>query len=150
MDILSPNERSKNMKAIKSRDTKPELYLRKLLFSLGYRYRIAVRYIPGKPDLFLRKYNTAVFVHGCFWHRHSGCKYSYTPKSRVEFWEKKFECNTTRDNQVAVELKERNIKVLVVWECTIKKMMKDACFCEIIRNHIISFIDDNTAIYSEI
>ena len=89
-DIVSPERRSKNMSAIRSKDTKPEIYLRKLLFAEGYRYRIAEKSIPGHPDMFLRKYNTAIFVHGCFWHRHQGCKYAYMPKSRVEFWQKKF------------------------------------------------------------
>lgn len=90
-DIKSEEERSKNMSAIKSADTKPELFIRKLLFSSGYRYRIQVSNIPGRPDLWLRKYNTAIFVHGCFWHRHKGCRFAYFPKSRVDFWNDKFE-----------------------------------------------------------
>ena len=90
-DIVSPEKRSQNMSAIRSKNTKPEVYLRKLLFAQGYRYRIADKSVPGHPDIFLRKYNTAIFVNGCFWHRHPGCKYAYTPKSRVEFWQKKFD-----------------------------------------------------------
>lgn len=124
-DIVSPERRSKNMSAIRSKDTKPEIYLRKLLFAEGYRYRIAEKSIPGHPDMFLRKYNTAIFVHGCFWHRHQGCKYAYTPKSREEFWRKKFDDNVRRDAVVRTALQENNIKCLVVWECTIKQMMKD-------------------------
>lgn len=124
VDILSPEERSQNMAAIRSRDTKPEVYLRKLLFAKGYRYRIAEKSIPGHPDIFLRKYNTAIFVHGCFWHRHSGCKYAYTPKSRIEFWQKKFDDNIKRDAVVAKELQKQGVKHLVVWECTIKRMRK--------------------------
>ena len=123
-DIVSPERRSRNMSAIHSKDTKPEIYLRKLLFSEGYRYRIAEKSIPGHPDIFLRKYNTAIFVHGCFWHRHQGCKYAYTPKSRVEFWQKKFDDNVRRDTVVRNELQANRIKSLVVWECTIKQMMK--------------------------
>ena len=76
-DIVSPEKRSQNMSAIRSKNTKPEVYLRKLLFAQGYRYRIADKSVPGHPDIFLRKYNTAIFVNGCFWHRHSGCKYAY-------------------------------------------------------------------------
>ena len=87
-DIVSPEKRSQNMSAIRSKNTKPEVYLRKLLFAQGYRYRIADKSVPGHPDIFLRKYNTAIFVNGCFWHRHPDCKYAYTPKSRVEFWQK--------------------------------------------------------------
>ena len=123
-DIVSPNQRSKNMAAIRSKDTKPEIYLRKLLFAEGYRYRIAEKSVPGHPDIFLRKYNTAIFVHGCFWHRHQGCKYAYTPKSRIEFWQKKFDDNIRRDAVVEVALQENGVKCLVVWECTIKQMMK--------------------------
>jgi DNA mismatch endonuclease (patch repair protein) len=80
--------------------------------------------VPGHPDIFLRKYNTAIFVHGCFWHRHQGCKYAYTPKSRVEFWQKKFDDNVRRDAIVRAALQENKVKCLVVWECTIKKMIK--------------------------
>ena len=123
-DIISPEQRSKNMAAIRSKDTKPEIYLRKLLFAQGFRCRIASKNIPGHPDIFLRKYNTAIFVHGCFWHRHQGCKYAYTPKSRVEFWQKKFDDNVRRDSVVKAELQTKQIKCLIVWECTIKQMKR--------------------------
>ena len=124
-DILSPEQRSKNMSAIHSKNTKPEVYLRKLLFAEGYRYRISEKSIPGHPDIFLRKYNTAVFVNGCFWHRHEGCKYAYIPKSRLEFWQKKFDDNVRRDAVVKNELKKHGIKCLIVWECTIRQMKKE-------------------------
>ena len=139
-DIISPERRSKNMSAIRSKDTKPEIYLRKLLFAEGYRYRIAERSIPGHPDMFLRKYNTAIFVHGCFWHRHQGCKYAYMPKSRVEFWQKKFDDNVRRDTVVKVALQENNVKCLIVWECTIKQMMKDSDVERRIINECRSFL----------
>ena len=125
MDIKSPSERSKNMAAIHSRNTKPEVYLRKLLFARGYRYGLNSKTVPGHPDIYLKKYNTAIFVNGCFWHRHEGCKYAYMPKSRVEFWQKKFESNIKRDLKVKQELADMKVKQLVVWECTIKKMQKD-------------------------
>lgn len=125
MDIKSPEERSKNMAAIHSKNTKPEIYLRKLLFARGYRYGVNSKSVPGHPDIYMKKYNTAVFVHGCFWHRHEGCKYAYMPKSRVEFWLKKFEVNVKRDELVRKELASKKIKVLIVWECTIKRMKKD-------------------------
>lgn len=124
-DIVFPKQRSKNMSAIRSRNTKPEVYLRKLLFAQGYRYRIAVTSIPGHPDIFLRKYNTAIFVHGCFWHRHHGCKYAYMPKSHVEFWRKKFDDNVRRDAVVRAALQRDKTKCLVIWECKIKQMMKN-------------------------
>lgn len=103
-DIVTAEQRSRNMAAIRSRDTKPEVYLRKLFFAKGYRYRIADKTVPGHHDIFLRKYNTAIFVHGCFWHRHQNCKYAYTPKSRVEVWQKKFNDNVRRDKIVQDEL----------------------------------------------
>ena len=121
MDIKSPEERSRNMSAIHSKNTRPEIYVRKLLFSRGYRYSLNS---DKHPDLFLRKYNTAIFIHGCFWHRHPGCQYAYMPKSRVDFWKKKFEANVKRDHIVRMELYERKIKCLIVWECVIKKMKK--------------------------
>lgn len=130
MDIKSPEERSRNMAAIRSKDTKPEIYFRKLLFAQGYRYSLNSSKVPGHPDIYLRKYDTAVFVHGCFWHRHSGCKYAYMPKSRVEFWQKKFEANVKRDYVVRMELQDKGIKCLIVWECTVKKLMKDRDLCE--------------------
>lgn len=124
-DTLTPERRSKNMAAIHSANTKPELYLRKRLFARGFRYRIGQKGIPGRPDIFLRKYNTAVFVHGCFWHRHPGCKDAHMPRSRVEFWTQKFARNVQRDAEVRQELNRRGIKCLTVWECTIKRMVKD-------------------------
>ena len=142
-DIISPERRSKNMSAIRSKDTKPEIYLRKLLFAEGYRYRIAEKSIPGHPDMFLRKYNTAIFVHGCFWHRHQGCRYAYTPKSRVEFWQKKFYDNVRRDTVVKAALQENNVKCLIVWECTIKQMMKDSDVERRIINECRSFLSSD-------
>lgn len=143
MDIVTPAQRSKNMAVIKSRDTKPELYFRKLLFSRGYRYRIAPGNIPGHPDIFLKRFNTAVFVHGCFWHRHSGCKYAYNPKSREEFWQKKFADNIRRDAVVKEQLMDRQIKCLVIWECTINKMRKSVQFQEEIVSEIEKFFSSD-------
>lgn len=137
-DILTPEKRSQNMAAIKSRDTKPEVYLRRLLFAKGYRYRIAEKSIPGHPDIFLRKYNTAIFVHGCFWHRHPGCKYAYTPKSRIEFWQKKFDDNIKRDAVVMRELQERGIKRIIIWECVIRRMWEDITY----KSDVIKKIED--------
>jgi len=135
-DIKTKEERSRNMSAIHSKDTGPEVYFRKLLFTNGIRYRKNVSYIPGNPDLFLKKYNTAIFVNGCFWHRHTGCKYAYTPKSRLDFWENKFTNNKARDEKVRKELVNAGIRQLVIWECTIRKMKKDAA----VRNDIIEAV----------
>lgn len=139
MDIITAEQRSRNMAAIRSGNTRPELYLRKLLFSMGYRYSINSKKVPGHPDIYLRKYNTAVFINGCFWHRHEGCKYSYMPKSRVEFWQKKFEMNIRRDGVVKAELKDADVKCLVIWECSIKKMGKNPELCSEILSEITEF-----------
>lgn len=143
-DIVSPEQRSKNMSAIRSGNTKPEIYFRKLLFAKGYRYRIAEKNIPGHPDIFLRKYNTAIFIHGCFWHRHSGCKYAYMPKSRVEFWQKKFDANVKRDGIVKTELQTLKIKCLLVWECTVNSMMKNPEECATVLDFTEKFLRDDT------
>lgn len=139
MDTITKEQRSRNMAAIHSVNTIPEIYLRKLLFSKGYRYSINFKKLPGHPDIYLRKYNTAVFIHGCFWHRHEGCKYSSTPKSKVEYWNKKFEMNINRDRVVKEELKNANVKCLVIWECSIKKMRKNPEFCSEILSEITEF-----------
>lgn len=122
-DIKSPEQRSQNMAKIRNKDTKPEEYIRHLLFSRGYRYRKNVASVPGHPDAWLAKHNVALFVHGCFWHRHPSCKYAYTPKSRVEFWNRKFENNIARDKEVRDQLQEQGIRSLVIWECTVKRML---------------------------
>lgn len=139
-DIKSAEDRSRNMRAIRSRDTKPELYLRKLLFAEGLRYRKNVQKLPGCPDLYFAKYHTAVFVHGCFWHRHEGCRYAYTPKSRLEFWQKKFEANIRRDRIVRKELETAGIRYLLIWECTIRAMKKNEQFKKSIVSDIHSFL----------
>ena len=149
MDIKSPSERSKNMAAIHSRNTKPEVYLRKLLFARGYRYGLNSKTVPGHPDRDLKKYNTAIFVNGCFWHRHEGCKYAYMPKSRVEFWQKKFESNIKRDLKVKQELADMKVKQLVVWECTIKETKKDGEFQKKFLEQIICFLNSEK-LYKEI
>lgn len=142
-DIVSPEQRSKNMSAIRSKNTRPEVYFRKLLFAKGYRYRIAEKNIVGHPDIFLRKYNTAIFIHGCFWHRHSGCKYAYMPKSRVEFWQKKFEANIKRDSIVKADLQTQGVKCLLIWECTVKTMMKSPKECTRILDIVEKFLQES-------
>jgi DNA mismatch endonuclease (patch repair protein) len=146
MDIKSTEERSRNMAAIRSKDTRPEIYFRKLLFAQGYRYSLNSSKVPGHPDIYLRKYNTAVFVHGCFWHRHSGCKYAYMPKSRVEFWQKKFEANVKRDYVVKMELQDKGIKCLIVWECTVKRMKRNQEACEKYLQVVERFLEGNQAL----
>ena len=129
MDIWSKKKRSAVMAKIKGKDTKPEWIVRRYLFSRGYRYRKNVKGLPGTPDIVLRKYGIVIFIHGCFWHRHSGCKYAYMPKSRVEFWQKKFEANVKRDYIVRMELRDKGIKCLIVWECTVRRIKRNQEDC---------------------
>ena len=124
-DYLTKEQRSINMAAIKSRRTKPELFIRHELHLRGYRYRVNVNYIPGHPDLFLRKYNLAIYVNGCFWHRHQNCKYSYMPKSNWNFWNTKFNANIQRDEKVKRDLQLQGIRQMIIWECFIDKMKKN-------------------------
>ena len=98
-DILSKERRSWNMSRIRGSDTKPELLVRSLLHRMGYRFRLHRKDLPGRPDIVLPKYRTVIFVHGCFWHRHKGCKYAYTPKSRTDFWQNKFQGTVERDKR---------------------------------------------------
>lgn len=107
------------MQAIRSADTKPEILVRKQLHRMGYRFRLKSK-LPGRPDIVLPKYKTAIFVHGCFWHRH-GCRYTTTPQTRQGFWLSKFRENTERDERVKGQLEEMGWKVAVVWECEVKK-----------------------------
>ena len=112
--------RSKNMSAIKSKNTKPEVEVRKLLHSMGFRFRLHKKDLPGSPDIVLPKYKTVIFVHGCFWHRHENCKYATTPKTREEFWNKKFRSNLERDMDIQENIKNIEWRSVVIWECETK------------------------------
>ena len=119
-DVHSKEVRSYNMSRIHGNDTKPEIRVRKYLFSQGFRYRKNDKKLPGKPDVVLPKYRTVIFVNGCFWHKHENCKYFVWPKSNVEFWEEKINRNVSRDKMQYNMLKDLGWNVLVVWECNIK------------------------------
>ena len=123
-DIKTKEERSRNMAAIKGKDTKPEMIVRKYLFSRGLRFRIQVKKLPGNPDIVLPKYKAVIFVNGCFWHRHEGCKYFRLPQSNVEFWKDKIERNVLRDMRNEDELKALGWHVFRIWECEIKTNVK--------------------------
>lgn len=144
-DVHTREQRHRNMAAIRYRDTKPEMYLRKLLWSAGYRYRIAPAYVCGRPDIFLRKYNAAIFVHGCFWHRHVGCRFSTIPKTNTEFWNGKFARNVERDRNVYEQLQCEGIRYAIIWECTLKRMRKDAQLESCIVSKLIRFIESSDA-----
>lgn len=119
-DIKTPEQRSRNMAAIKGKDTKPEMIVRKYLFSRGMRFRVQVRKLPGTPDIVLPKYKTAIFVNGCFWHGHEGCKYFRLPKSNIEFWKEKIERNIERDRESMQALLDLGWKIIRVWECELR------------------------------
>ncbi len=120
MDTLNPDDRSKLMSRVRCKDTSPEIAVRRFLHGLGYRYRLHARDLPGTPDLLFSSRRIAVFVHGCFWHRHEGCRLTYSPKSRREFWQEKFNRNVSRDERVREELQESGWTVLIVWECDVR------------------------------
>ena len=115
-------QRSRNMSAIKSKNTKPEIKVRKVLHSMGYRFRLHTKDLPGSPDIVLPKYKTVIFVHGCFWHRHENCKYASTPKTRKEFWNKKFTENKKRDSEIQEKIKILDWRSVVIWECETKNI----------------------------
>ena len=120
MDVHDKETRSYNMSCIKGKGTKPEEIVRKYLFSQGFRYRKNDKRLPGTPDIVLPKYKTVIFVTGCFWHGHKGCKYFVWPKNNAEFWKNKIESNISRDRKKAETLKDQGWKVIVVWECDLK------------------------------
>jgi DNA mismatch endonuclease (patch repair protein) len=122
-DIMSSEQRSERMSRIRGRDTRPELALRRLLHAAGFRYRLHQN-LPGRPDLVLPKYGAIIFVHGCFWHRHAGCRVANTPKSNVDFWMGKFTRNVARDATVESTLRNSGWRVLVVWECELNTKEK--------------------------
>ncbi|MBQ6705298.1 MAG: DNA mismatch endonuclease Vsr [Opitutales bacterium] len=123
MDRVSNAVRSRNMAAVRSRDTKPEVKIRSLLHRLGFRFRLCDKSLPGKPDIVLKKYKTVIFVNGCFWHRHENCLRSKLPETNKEFWEKKIRSNVERDRKNKQELAEQGWRVLVIWECEVKKII---------------------------
>ena len=118
---MTPEQRKMNMSHIRSTDTLIEVRVRKELFHRGFRYRKNVKTLPGKPDIVLSKYRTVIFIHGCFWHRHEGCKKATSPKTRTEFWQKKFKRNVDNDRKHKAELEQMGWKVITLWECEIQK-----------------------------
>jgi len=124
MDTISKEHRSWNMSRIGNKDTLPEKLVRSFLHRAGFRFRLHVKTLPGNPDIVLPKYGFAIFVHGCFWHRHKGCRYTYMPKSRIEFWKEKFQENVERDKQKKKKLEDSGWRVVTMWECEAKESDK--------------------------
>jgi DNA mismatch endonuclease (patch repair protein) len=121
MDVVDSATRSRMMSGIRSKDTKPEMTVRRFLHARGFRYRLHARDLPGSPDLVLPKYRVAILVHGCFWHRHSACRFATTPASNAERWRLKFQTNIDRDIRKLTSLQAAGWRVIVVWECELKR-----------------------------
>ena len=124
-DSVSKEQRSRNMSRIRSTNTSIEVKVRKYLFHSGFRYRKNVTALPGKLDIVLPKYKTVIFVHGCFWHRHEGCRYATTPSTNSEYWQQKFQRNIGNDIRHSQELSEMGWNVITIWECELKKSFDD-------------------------
>ena len=139
-DHLTIEQRHKNMAAVKSKDTKPEMVVRKYLWSRGFRYRVNNPRLPGHPDIVLRKYHTCIFVNGCFWHGHEGCKYFRMPKTNTEFWERKISRNKERDREEQKKLARMGWHCITVWECELKGERREKTLesLEYTLNHIFS------------
>lgn len=133
MDIHDPETRSYNMSQIKGKDTKPEMLVRKYLFSKGFRFRLHDRKLPGTPDIVLPKYKTIILVHGCFWHGHEGCKYFVIPKTNTEWWTEKIMKNKANDEKNKAALIVMGWKIMIVFECALKKKSKETTL-----NHILT------------
>lgn len=146
-DHLTIEQRHKNMAAVKSKDTKPEMVVRKYLWSRGFRYRVNNPRLPGHPDIVLRKYHTCIFVNGCFWHGHDGCKYYRVPKTNTEFWERKISRNRERDREEQKQLARMGWHCITVWECELKGERREKTLesLEYTLNHI--FIQDRDLRY---
>jgi DNA mismatch endonuclease, patch repair protein len=138
VDKLTPDQRSAVMSRVRTRDTEPELIVRKLLHSLGYRFRLAPQRLPGKPDVVLPKYKAAIFIHGCFWHGHKGCARGARPASNTKFWNQKIDGNIRRDRKVQQALKSLGWRVLVLWQCRTTDMT-------ILARRITGFLDAGVA-----
>lgn len=125
MKLPTTPQRSRMMAGIRGKNTGPELKLRHALFAAGFRYRLHRRDLPGSPDMVFPQYRAVLFVHGCFWHRHEGCRYTTTPKSNAEFWRLKFDGNLSRDVRDIALLRQGGWRVAIVWECALKRSLED-------------------------
>ena len=132
MDVHDKKTRSYNMSCIKGKNTKPEEIVRKYLYSQGFRYRKNDKRLPGTPDIVLPKYRTVIFVNGCFWHGHQGCRYFVVPKTNTEFWMNKIDANRARDLKKISELEAMGWRVIVIWECQLKTVNKDETLSELV------------------
>lgn len=150
MDTKSPEERSLNMSKIRSNKTKPEFFVRSILHKHGLRFRVNYANIAGKPDLYFPRKKVAIFVHGCFWHHHKGCKYANIPKSNTEYWTTKMKRNQERDEFVLNTLRGLDIRVIIIWECTVKKIKKNLLLRQETIQQIIDFLESSQKEFLEL
>ena len=143
MDKLSPEQRYRNMSAIRSKDTKPEMLVRKYLWKHGFRYRLNHNRLPGRPDIVLRKYRSCIFVNGCFWHKHEGCKYFVLPKTRTEFWQNKVDRNKKRDKDVQIRLAKMGWHCITIWECELKAVRREETLKSLVYTLNSIFLDNH-------
>lgn len=133
VDVVSAAERSRMMSGIKGKNSLPEILVRKALFAMGHRFRLHRRDLPGTPDIAMTRQKIAIFVHGCFWHSHKGCKYAKTPSTRTEFWAAKLQANVDRDQRAIDKLTDMNWRVLCVWECSTREPKASASLAHALR-----------------
>ena len=142
-DHLTPEQRHRNMAAVHSKDTKPEIIVRKYLWGHGFRYRLNHPRLPGKPDIVLTKYRTCVFVNGCFWHGHEGCRFFVMPKSNRDFWERKIARNRERDSEVQQKLSNMGWHSITLWECQLKPAKREKSLESLAHTLYRIFLEDH-------
>jgi DNA mismatch endonuclease (patch repair protein) len=150
LDIKSREARSKNMAKIRLKNTRPEMFVRSALFKRNHRFRVNYKEVEGCPDIYFSRAKVAVFVHGCYWHRHMGCKYAYNPKSNIDFWNKKFNSNMKRDSFVYERLSKSGIRVLIIWECSVRNMKNNTDNYNEVITQTEDFIQNNNQQFKEI
>lgn len=138
MDVVSSAARSRMMSSIRAANTAPEIAVRSMLHSLGFRFRLHRRDLPGRPDIVLPKHQLAVLVHGCFWHQHRGCRYAYSPKSNKSFWRKKLRGNALRDRRVLKQLEELGWRTITVWECLVRRQSNTSMLLKNLKRAVLS------------
>lgn len=133
-DVHNKETRSYNMSRIKGKDTKPEMLVRRYLHAHGFRYRLHVKDLPGKPDVILPRYKTVIFIHGCFWHGHEGCKYFVVPKTRTDWWLAKINTNVANDEKAVTALTKAGWKIITLWECELKSTKIEETLTALLKN----------------
>lgn len=148
-DVHDKATRSYNMSRIKGKDTRPEMIVRQFLFANGFRYRLHDKKLPGKPDIVFPKYKTVIFIQGCFWHGHEGCKYYSVPQTRTEWWRKKIDKNIANDRKVVKALEDMGWKVIEIWSCELKSKQRDSILYSLTTNIITTYNEGRAKLMDE-